>query len=379
MKERIYSLDALRGFSLLGIVMMNIVGFSHDTFHLNEYFMFEDFFNRGLFSLNVLFIHNSFYPIFALLFGYGLAMMKESADRRGASFIPLIYRRLIALLIFGILHGMFLFSGDILNSYAIVAMIGVWFLFIDRFFSLLGAAVFFIYYFFVYLLPVFIKGIQNPSFDYIGHNIPASIEMAAQANSHNISTIVHMTTTNFFQYFVIDDFDSLMFRLSSLLPIMLLGMYARRAELFQRIVLQPVLFYVAAAACIITGLLIKGLPIIFYGRTSYDTLCVYIGGIIVAAGYVLIIVLLSEHETFRSWMKPVANLGRMSFTAYIMESVLMFIIIYGLGLFNRMDMLLTYTIAVVIYIMLLVSASLYLKRFKQGPLEWLWRKVTYLK
>lgn len=379
MKQRIYSLDALRGFSLFGIVIMNIVGFSHDTFHLNEYFMFNDFFNRGLLSLNVIFVHNSFYPIFALLFGYGLAMMKESADRRGARFIPLIYRRLGAMFIFGMLHGMLLFSGDILNSYAIVGMIGVWFLMIDRFFSLLGAAALWLYYLFIYLLPVFIKGIENPRYDYMGHNIPAAAKMAEQANSHDLGTIIHMTTSNFFDYFVIDDFDSLMFRVSSLLPIMLIGMYARRAHIFERVIQKPIFYYGVAAIFMMIGLLIKSLPIIFYGRTSYDTLCVYIGGVILSAGYMMIIILLSEHEIFRIWMKPVSNLGKLSFTAYILESLMMFIIVYGLGLFNRMDMMLTYSFAVLIYVVLLLSASLYLTKFKQGPLEWLWRKVTYLK
>ena len=164
-KERIYSLDVLRGFSLFGIILMNIIGFTHDTFHMNPYVMFQYGWNRVLYSLEVLFVQNSFYPIFAFLFGYGLAMMHDSAKKRNKNFVPIVYRRLIAMIIFGVIHGMLIFSGDILQSYAIVTLVGALFLFVDRLYSLIAALFLWLMYAALYWVPTLAFALQHPDQD----------------------------------------------------------------------------------------------------------------------------------------------------------------------------------------------------------------------
>lgn len=69
----------------------------------------------------------------------------------------------------------------------------------------------------------------------------------------------------------------------------------------------------------------------------------------------------------------------MSFTLYITQSVIMFIIFYVFKLYAKLSLVEVYMIAIFIVIIELIFASLYLKRFKYGPLEYVWRKITYLK
>ncbi|KAA1042350.1 DUF418 domain-containing protein [Macrococcus equipercicus] len=378
-KERIYSLDVLRGFSLFGIIIMNIVGFTHDTFHMNPYLIFRHGWDRVLYSIEVLFVQNSFYPIFAFLFGYGLAMMHESAAARGSSFAPIAYRRLSAMIIFGVIHGMLIFSGDILQSYAIVTLVGVLFLFIDRAFSLIAALFLWLLYAALYWVPTLTLALQRPELDYMGSNTQAARHMMAVLNSHDLVKIIQLTGDNFLTYFFVTDADSFLFRATSLLPLILLGMFAKRVRLFERLIRYRKYAVLLAAVFFVSGLAIKSLPLIYYGRFSLDQVGVYSGGIILAAAYVIALVLLSEHATFRTWTAPLSKVGRLSFTTYIMQSILMFIIVYGFQLFGTLNLLETYTIAVLIYLFNIIFAVCYLKKFKQGPLEYIWRKITYLK
>ena len=121
--QRITALDAVRGFALLGICVMNI-----------------EFFNRahatlgsgmpvGLTGIDWLasyfvayFVAGKFWTIFSLLFGMGFAVMLTRAERAGRGFLKPYIRRIAALAAFGAAHHIFLFAGDILFSYAVAAV-----------------------------------------------------------------------------------------------------------------------------------------------------------------------------------------------------------------------------------------------------------------
>jgi uncharacterized protein len=131
--QRIEALDVVRGFALIGICLMNV-----------------EFFNRALSSMGqgmplgltgidwlasyfvAYFVAGKFWTIFSLLFGMGFAVMLTRAERAGRGFIKPYVRRIAALAVFGALHHIFLFAGDILFSYAVaavfllVALYGTW-------------------------------------------------------------------------------------------------------------------------------------------------------------------------------------------------------------------------------------------------------------
>jgi uncharacterized membrane protein YeiB len=120
--ERIQALDVVRGFALIGILMMNVEYFNRATAQLGSGMQ------TGLSGANFwvsyfvqYFVVGKFWTIFSLLFGMGFAVMLTRAERVGRSFLVPYLRRIAALAVFGALHHIYLFAGDILFSYAVAA------------------------------------------------------------------------------------------------------------------------------------------------------------------------------------------------------------------------------------------------------------------
>ena len=120
--DRIAVLDVIRGFALIGIFLMNVEFFNRPVGELGQGMP------AGLLGLNWLasyviayFVAGKFWTIFSLLFGMGFALMLTRTEAKGQEFLRPYYRRLIALAIFGLLHYILIWPGDILFSYAIAA------------------------------------------------------------------------------------------------------------------------------------------------------------------------------------------------------------------------------------------------------------------
>ena len=125
---RIESIDVLRGFALLGILVMNIQGFSMiGAAYLNPA-AYGDLSgaNWWVWVLSHLFADQKFMTLFSVLFGAGIVMMWERAEATGRKSTGLHYRRTLWLLVFGLIHAYLLWSGDILFLYAICASWVYW-------------------------------------------------------------------------------------------------------------------------------------------------------------------------------------------------------------------------------------------------------------
>ena len=118
--ERIMFVDILRGFAIFGILVANMAGFSgHATTILEGQAVID-----GVVLILIrLFITAKFYSLFSFLFGWGLSVQMARAGARGTSFRPLYLRRLLVLLLIGIVHGVLIWSGDILTLYAILGFL----------------------------------------------------------------------------------------------------------------------------------------------------------------------------------------------------------------------------------------------------------------
>jgi uncharacterized protein len=121
--ERIAALDVVRGFALIGICLMNIEFFNRPLASMGEGMPV------GLTGINWLasyfvayFVAGKFWTIFSMLFGMGFAVMLTRAETAGRGFMKPYLRRIAALAVFGALHHVFLFAGDILFSYAVAAV-----------------------------------------------------------------------------------------------------------------------------------------------------------------------------------------------------------------------------------------------------------------
>lgn len=127
--ERVGSLDLLRGVSVLGILAMNIQAYSMILVSAFNPSAYGDLIglNKLVWLFTYVFIEQKFYTIFTILFGAGILLMKESALATGRPARNLHYRRMTWLLLFGLMHAYFIWSGDILAAYAFTGMLIYWF------------------------------------------------------------------------------------------------------------------------------------------------------------------------------------------------------------------------------------------------------------
>lgn len=373
-KQRIFSIDALRGFSLLGILMMNILTFAYPYQIINpfEFFQHQD---GALFKISSLFIVASFYPIFAFLFGYGLSMMYQNSIERGLDYYPMIIRRLSFLLLLGVIHGIFIFYGDILATYALLGFIAIIFVKLKPQYSLVALSIGFSILILLYILPVVLLQDVTQVENFVG------IQELERVNNI-LASADYLSIVGFnLKYFGLNISSIIFVGPFSILPIMLFGIYAQQTKWLNKIRNHKNLYTVIGLVIFILGLAIKMIQIILEGSMSSQLISQMIGGPIVALSYIIFFVLLCESATARKILNPLQYIGKLSLTTYISQSVICIIIFYGIGFnyYGKLPVFTIYTMSIVIYAVQLLLSYLYLKRFKQGPLEKLWRKVTYLK
>lgn len=123
--QRHVFLDVLRGFALLGVCLANYPEFSLYTFQSADTAaaMPSAGVDRIVRFLQYLFVDGKFYTLFSLLFGVGFSIIISHAAERGADGFRIFYRRMALLAVFGFLHLMFVWSGDILLLYAVLGML----------------------------------------------------------------------------------------------------------------------------------------------------------------------------------------------------------------------------------------------------------------
>ena len=127
--ERIELLDAIRGFALLGILLMNLEVFTGPLIGamtgIDSQLQGIDRWADGFIYI---FVQGKFWTLFALLFGIGFAVMFESAKRQSSDFFSIYMRRLFTLLVIGLIHLLLIWEGDILFSYALAGFVLLWLL-----------------------------------------------------------------------------------------------------------------------------------------------------------------------------------------------------------------------------------------------------------
>ncbi len=122
--SRLQNVDALRGFALLGILVVNVWAFADPYYASTET---NPTFDSGLdhairFLVSLLF-ETKFYLLFSFLFGYSFTLQMAAAERAGTGFVPRMLRRQSGLLAIGLLHGALLYYGEILSMYAVLGLI----------------------------------------------------------------------------------------------------------------------------------------------------------------------------------------------------------------------------------------------------------------
>jgi len=384
--NRIHSIDLLRGFAILGILIMNITNFSQ----VNIAYMNPTIgaglegYNQYFHAFNYIFADTRFMSIFSILFGAGVFLFSRNAEIKGKQAGVLHFKRMFWLLLFGFVHAYFIWSGDILVAYAIC---GCFIFFLRkksiRTLLVMSTLLFIIPLTFNLMTYYGMTSDELESTFAFFHPNPEQIatEIKTMQGSFNEQMTIRLKNAIEFQTFVflIETF----WRTTAM---MLLGMILFRKGILSAD--KSILYY---KKMVLVGF-VPGLILSIIGlNQAYDfewsgTYVMNIGtnyklisGFFMAIGYIGLVMWFFKKGIFKNLQRRLQATGRMAFTNYIGMSMICTLIFngHGLGFFGTFDRLQQFLVVISVWVLILILSPLVLKKYKFGPLEWMWRKLTY--
>ena len=368
--ERIDAIDVLRGIALFGVLAINVVM----EFRVS---IFEQFLHnkpdaspidRAVETVLMLALELKAFALFSLLFGIGLAIQFErlaASPRR----TRLLVRRLIVLLAIGLLHLSLIWNGDILTQYALAGLLVLPFLFGPRWLLAFAALMFLGLYLMLQVA------------------MPAGVFPSVVSMQLDIAEAHRVYATGGY-------FDALAFRLREIplifplheyvfartIGLFLLGAFSWRTGMLRdRQTNNRVLFGIAASAIGLGAALTVADANGFIPAGWLSPVANPLGAIVLALGYGAAIIAIANQPSGKTWLGWAAPLGRMAFTNYLTQSLVFGWIFYGygLGLFGRLGAAAALGIGAVVYVAQVLFSKWWLRRYRYGPVEWLWRTLMY--
>jgi uncharacterized protein len=369
--------DVLRGFALLGILVVNIqfMGLNSDQGARGEWT--QGFANGSATFLIAALFAGKFYLLFSFLFGYSSNYVIRNDKSNRARWI----KRCLVLIGFGALHFTFLWHGDIIFLYGLFGLLLTFFFFrADRTLKIWSRIVFFVSTFFIVLIGALALMAEYLLEEDLGSITVSSLDEILRSGSFLESIPARL------EVWVLGIATGIFLQGGLAFAAFLLGVRLARANFLSSPIDK------AANERLIKKGLILGLPIQIIAavillqneQSAEPSESVYLISLFVSfvtapllsMFYVgLIRKLVEERPHLVLWMKPA---GKMSLTIYISQSVITSLIFgpWGLGLFQDLQTWQVFVVAIAIWLLLSNLAALWLKRFKQGPLESLMSDVT---
>jgi uncharacterized protein len=392
--QRIMTIDILRGFALLGILLVNMEYFNQSALNLvvdlkppaspldQAARWFIAFFAEG-----------KFYTTFSFLFGLGMIIQMGRAGERRARFGRFWFRRMVVLLGFGLVHAYLFWPGDILILYSVLGVaLLLWRKARPRT-TLIWAFIFLI-------VPLVINGVLWGLVK-MGEMAMGSAEMerifaqqvgdyavqAAEADRiYATGSFLEITQQRArdmnFMYFTWP------FIGFNVLAAMLLGLYAGKRGVFDNIPGHLPFIRKAWLWGLIIGVIGNALYVYFgeQANRAVPSLANLIslagqsfGAPAMAIFYMASLTLLAERAVWRRRLAPLSLVGRMALTNYLAQSFICATLFYGygFGLYGTVGVAGGVALTVVIYAAQVLWSGWWLRRFRFGPAEWLWRTFTY--
>ena len=354
--ERVFEIDVLRGWALFGVLM------AYTLWNLGG--PAESNLGRVDQTLNValsILIDTKAYTVFAFLFGLGFSIQLNRAATRGVNFVRLYARRLLALLLIGLVHAVLLRNGDILVPYAVTGFLLLVFRNASNKTILVASIVTLIY-------PSLARIVweltgtfpQRPDTTGMGHF------------AGNLAWLRYWYSTAIVYW-------------PGVLPMFLFGLYIGRRRLFENldsrrksikwaliVGLVSAVLFMAANFMLLTGVseLSNGHRLVgsvFYKLHSWG----------LATFYCSSILLLLRRNFWRRLFRPIGAVGRMALTNYLLQALLIVPVCTAFNLYDRVTPTIGVTMAAVVWSLQVPTSVWWLKHFRFGPAEWLWRSLTY--
>ncbi len=421
-ENRIKSLDIARGFALFGILMVNVQLLCQPLAWLfSGGGSNEGLAGRVAYYATRVFFESKSYPLFSLLFGMGLMLMRERAIAAGRSFAKPYLRRLSMLLVMGVLHALLLYYADVLLIYSIIGFLTMWLmgrkskLLLGLSVSMLTLALLFSAFSgFMGMRYYESKGAdavadepartamvqaadENIGFSAFFEQVkqgeiaergPMSPEwQSAAKDAFQNGPLSHAILMRCLEWIV----EQINWTIGGGAVLQIAGMFflgawlmkidapgAGAARWMRRLILIGLLIGMpcSVASVVLTAAATKYSALYF---SSFSLMV--LAGPCVALGYMGLSMWLARRFGEGWFARSIASTGRMALTNYIMQSFLVCVIVqhWGFGMYGEISQAQMLVIAVSIYVFQLVASPLWLSRFTMGPLEWLWRWWTYLR
>lgn len=382
-RDRIELLDALRGFALLGILLANILYWSGWALvtEAEREAMASTAEQLWQYRFHHLLVDGKFYTLFSFLFGLGFALQLDRLERRGVDGVRIYRRRVLVLLAIGLVHSMVIWDGDVLTLYALLGLLLPLFRPLGERAILAWSAAL------IFAIPIAGAAL----FDALGWQP----ERAFYALSDSIvaafgwrpgpDIALRLLPSAGLGDIVLWNFSGTPFswglriegwRIPKILGIMLLGLWAGR-----RLSAGTLLSDRRLLRRVLAGGLAIGAPAsLFYALVpgqDQSGLASMIGTVPLAMAYAAVFALAWPH--LHRWLGLFAAPGRMALTNYLATSLAGALIFYGigLGLIGRLSPPTIYAVAIAIFAVQAAASHWWLSRHAQGPMEALWRKLTY--
>ncbi len=372
--ERIDAIDALRGLALFGVLAINLV----TEFRVS---LFEQFLRKagapspldGAVAIALdLVLNSKAFALFSLLFGIGLAIQYDRLGRN-ARRTPLLVRRLAVLLAIGLLHLCLIWNGDILTEYALAGFIVLPFLFGPRWVLAASGLSFLGLYLATPLLPAIAS---LPHTDWMTQHVAEATRIYGSGGWWEILV------------YRMDEIPAILplhiFVFPRTVSLFLLGAFVwrtgilRQAPSHRRLLLGVATLGIAAGGALTIAAdhpALADWPVTARGLSLLSRSA----PVLLAFGYGAAVIRCMSCLSGRrvlGWAMPI---GRMAFTNYLAQSIILGWLFYGygLGLFGRLGAAAALLIGVILYVVQAAISTWWLRHYWYGPVEWLWRTLMY--
>jgi uncharacterized protein len=386
---RLQAIDIVRGAAVLGILLVNMQLFAMPAAATaNPYALgHPPLSDLAVWSVIEVLAESKFITIFSMLFGAGVVLMTSRVEQRGLPPARLHYRRMFWLLVFGLIHAYLIWHGDILVAYALCGML----VYPARRLSPRTLAILGVVLMSVAMASALTAGFSWPYLpeevktEWLSYWQPSPGEVAAETAAFQGGWLEQQPwRASYSAEFHVQDF--VVWDLWRISGLMVFGMALLKWDVLTGGRTRRQYATLAAIG------LATGIPLAAWGLSRlhaagwrlpeavfFAPQWNYWGSLLAAFGYIGLLMAMWKGGVLRGFTARLAAVGRTAFSCYILETLICTAIFYGhgLGLFGTVGRPQQLILTVAVWIVLLLLAPLWLRRFNYGPLEWLWRTLTY--
>ena len=376
--NRIIELDALRGFALIGILIVNLYSFNAYYGHMPEFYSAFNGLNNKIYQQVMFFLGGKFMFIFAFLFGYG-AWIQFAKYENKDKFKAFWFRRMTVLFCIGILHILLLSFGDILAAYALLGMT-------IPYFIKKSNKTLIILLIIIQLTPALEYALRS-FLEYPNLKLLSKYSMDEYIQINSSTNFWDIMQLRLYDFFTFRN-EKLIFYMPKELSLFLLGIICAKMNLIQKCYSKNGLIF-----CIIGAIVVavyhkheEQFWLLFGNeKTVAQDIILYVIYLvkenIQGLLYIFSFVALWNLNLFSKSFSFLKYSGRMALTNYLMQSLICFFIFsgFGFGLYGTLSPSELLLFSLYILSFQWGFSYLWLKKYQFGPVEWIWRRLTYKK